>query len=51
VREGNGELAAIARLPRLDGNARPLVGVEAYPLVEEGQSIRPPSAKGKESAS
>jgi hypothetical protein len=51
VREGNGELAAIARLPRLDGNAQPLVGVEAYRLVEERQSIRPPTAKGRESAS
>jgi hypothetical protein len=53
AREGNGELAAIARLPRLDGNARPFLGMEAYQLAEEPGPRRfaPGKGKGKESAS
>ena len=53
AREGNGELAAIARLPRLDGDARPLLGAEAYRLAEEPGSRRlaPAKGKGRDSAS
>ena len=52
-RDGNGELAGIGRLPRLDENARPLVGAGAYRLAEELESehIAPADGKGKESAS
>lgn len=53
AREGNGELAAIARLPQLDGNARPLLGGRAYRLVEEpaGERMAPAKSKGKENRS
>jgi hypothetical protein len=53
AREGNGELAAFGRLPRLDENARPLLGAGAYRLAEEPESerIAPAKGKGKESAS
>jgi len=52
-REGNGELAAIGRLPRLDEGARPLIGTEAYRVVEEQEADRrsPATGNGKESAS
>jgi hypothetical protein len=53
AREGNGELAAIGRLPRVDDGARPLIGTEAYRVVEEQEADRtlPGTGKGKESAS
>jgi hypothetical protein len=53
ARDGNGELAAIARLPRLDGNARPLLGARAYRLAEEvaGGRMGPANSKGKENRS
>lgn len=53
VREGNGELAAIGRLPRLDEHARPLLGMGAYRLAEEPEPgrIAPAKGKGKENAS
>jgi len=53
AREGNGEVAAIGRLPRLDEDARPLIGTEAYRMVEEQEADRtlPATGKGKESAS
>ena len=53
AREGNGELAAIGHLPRLDERARPLLGMGAYRLAEEPESerIAPAKGKGKESAS
>jgi hypothetical protein len=47
AREGNGELAAFGRLPRLDENARPLLGAGAYRLAEEPESERIAPAKGK----
>jgi hypothetical protein len=52
-RAGNGEVAAIGRLPRLDENARPLIGAGTY-LVFEGQGAHDRTSakgKGKESAS
>jgi hypothetical protein len=53
AREGNGELAAIGRLPRLDENARPLIGAGAYVVLEGYELDDRASAKrkGKESAS
>jgi hypothetical protein len=53
AREGNGEVAAIGRLPRLNEGARPLIGTETYRIVEEQEADRtlPATGKGKESAS
>jgi len=53
AREANGEVAAIGRLPRLDAGARPLIGTEAYRVVEEqeGNHMLPRTRGGKESAS
>jgi len=53
ARQANTELAAIARLPRLDRNARPLLGASAYRLAEEleGERVAPVNSKGKENAS
>ena len=53
AREGNGELAAIERLPRLDENAQPLLGMGAYRLAEQPESkpVAPATGAGKESAS
>ncbi len=52
-RDGRGELSAVGRLPRLDENARPLIGTQAYRVLEHGETDRtpPPRGKGKESAS
>lgn len=53
AREGNGELAAIGRLPRLNEGARPLIGTDAYRLVEEQEADRalPATGNRKESVS
>jgi RNA polymerase sigma-70 factor, ECF subfamily len=53
AREGSGELGEIGQQPRLDENARPLLGVGAYCLAEEPESSHtaPTRGKGKESAS
>ncbi|OFV83234.1 MAG: hypothetical protein A2Y78_15545 [Acidobacteria bacterium RBG_13_68_16] len=53
ARDGDGELAAIGRLLRLDEGARPLIGTEAYRVVEEQETDRTllGTGNGKESAS
>jgi hypothetical protein len=52
ARDGNGEVA-LGRLPRLDENARPLIGAATYRLIEQSESDRGvlPTPKGKENAS
>jgi hypothetical protein len=53
VHEGYRELTAVERLPRLDEDAQPLLGMGVYRLVEqpESQPVAPAKGKGKESAS
>lgn len=52
-RGADGEVAAIGRLPQLNEGARPLLGVEAYRLleVEASSPEKRVKDKGKESAS